>query len=203
VSPEMLTTAQERAKELAMHNVRFLQVDAEAIDLPAASVDGALCRWGYMLLVDPEAALRETRRVLRPGGRLSLAAWTGPEENVWLSAASAELVARGLLDPPAPGVPGPFTWAKEGVIAELLEAAGFIEHEVDTVEFAMRYRGGVEDWWDTTYDTSTTFRGSVDPLDEGARAELRAALAERVARHVGPDGVLTLPARTWVAVAEA
>ena len=66
VAPEMLTAAQERAQELGIHNVRFLQVDAESIDLPAASVDGVLCRWGYMLLADPEAGLRETRRVLRP-----------------------------------------------------------------------------------------------------------------------------------------
>ena len=35
-------------------------MEAEWIDLPAASLDGVLCRWGYMLLVDPEAALRET-----------------------------------------------------------------------------------------------------------------------------------------------
>jgi SAM-dependent methyltransferase len=203
VAPEMLTMAQERAKELAMHNVRFLQVDAEAIDLPAASVDGVLCRWGYMLLADPEAALRETRRVLRPGGRVSLAAWTGPDENLWLSAGSATMIELGLLEPPEPDTPGPFAWAQEGVIAETLEAAGFAEPEIDTVEFAMRYRGGVGEWWDTTYDTSTRFHERVDALEDGAREKLRAALAERVARHIGPDGALTLPARTWVAVAEA
>jgi SAM-dependent methyltransferase len=203
VAPEMLTAAQERAKELAIRNVRFLQVDAEAIDLPAASVDGVLCRWGFMLLADPETGLRETRRVLRPGGRVALAAWTGPAENVWLSAATAALVERGWIEPPDPDVPGPFTWAPEGVIAETLAAAGFADPEVDTVEFAMRYRGGVQEWWATSYDTSTHFQQRVDALDDGRRDELRADLAARVARHVGPDGALTLPARTWVAVAEA
>ena len=36
-----------------------------------------------MLMADPGAALRETRRVLRPGGRVALAAWAGPEDNRW------------------------------------------------------------------------------------------------------------------------
>src|SRR4051794_41631470 len=68
-APEMLTAAQERAQELASRNVRFLQVDAESIDLPAASIDGVLWRWGFRLLADPEPGLRETRRGLRPRGR--------------------------------------------------------------------------------------------------------------------------------------
>ena len=48
------------------------------IDQPAASVDGVLCRWGYMLLNDPESALRDTRRILKQDGKVALAAWTGP-----------------------------------------------------------------------------------------------------------------------------
>ena len=67
--PEMLSAAQRRAEQLGVRNVRFRQIDAEAIDQPAASLDGVLCRWGYMLMPDAEAALKDTRRVLRPGGR--------------------------------------------------------------------------------------------------------------------------------------
>jgi SAM-dependent methyltransferase len=203
VAPEMLTAAQERAKELGITNVRFLQVDAESIDLPAASIDGVLCRWGFMLLADPEAGVRETRRVLRPGGRVALAAWTGPDENLWLSAAMRELAERGLTEPPDPATPGPFTWAQEGAIAETLDGAGFDDIDVDTVEFAMRYPEGFDGWWRASYDTSTFFRETVDGLDEAARNDLRAAIAERLARHSGPDDVLTVPARTWVAVASA
>jgi SAM-dependent methyltransferase len=203
VSPEMLTAAQERAKELGINNVRFLQVDAESIDLPAASIDGVLCRWGYMLLADPEAALRETRRVVRPGGRVALAAWTKREENLWLSAAMRELAERGLFEIAGPDEPGPFAWAPEGRIAETLDVAGFDDIVIDTVEFAMRYPGGVDQWWETTHDTSTGFSECVDALDEATRAEVRAAIAARFGRHVGPDGALTLPARTWVAVASA
>ena len=59
--------------------MRFKQIDAsQPIDIEAASIDVVLCRWGYMLMDDPENALQETRRILRPGGRVALAAWTAP-----------------------------------------------------------------------------------------------------------------------------
>ena len=42
-----------------------------------------LCRWGIMLIADPETALREIRRVLEPGGRVALAVWDEAPENPW------------------------------------------------------------------------------------------------------------------------
>ena len=48
------------------------------LDQPAASLDGVLCRWGYMLLNDGEAALRETRRILKQDGKVALAAVDRP-----------------------------------------------------------------------------------------------------------------------------
>ena len=60
-------------------------MDAEHMDLDDDSVDGVICRFGYMLMADPAAALAETRRVLRPGGRLVFSVWGPPDRNPWVS----------------------------------------------------------------------------------------------------------------------
>jgi ubiquinone/menaquinone biosynthesis C-methylase UbiE len=79
----MVKAAEQRAAELQLTNVAFRQLELEWIDLPTASVDAALCRWGYMFALDRDAALREARRVLRPGGRLALATWATLDHNPW------------------------------------------------------------------------------------------------------------------------
>jgi SAM-dependent methyltransferase len=198
VAPEMLTAAQRRAAALGLRNVRFKQIDAtQPIDLAAASIDGVLCRWGYMLMDDPEAALRDTRRVLRPGGRLALAAWTEADENRWSSLPMGLLLERGLIDPPEPG-PGQFAWGPEGVIAEYLDSAGFVEYEIDTIEFPMRY-DSVREWWQTTRAMSR-FASEARIDDE---PEWLDALADRAAPWTADDGSLAIPARTWVAAGTA
>ena len=52
--------------------VRFLCGDAEALPLPDASFDGALCECALCTFPDKPAAVRELARVLRPGARLAL-----------------------------------------------------------------------------------------------------------------------------------
>src|SRR5947199_7035890 len=118
-SEGMLDAARERAEELGLRNVEFRALNAESIALEAASQDAVLCRWGYMLLADPGAALGETRRVLRPGGRLALAAWDTAQHNVWASVAPEELQRLLGTPPPEPGQPGMFAFAPPGRIEAL------------------------------------------------------------------------------------
>src|SRR5260370_16893421 len=103
----MLEGAGAGAAERGLDNVEFQVLNAEWIDLPLASVDIVLCRYGYMLMADPAAALSETRRVLRPGGRAGLAVWDAIEANPWAGAPGGVLRERGLTalgdaTPPAP-----------------------------------------------------------------------------------------------------
>ena len=83
-SEPMLAEARRRAEEVGVGNVEFRVLDAEDLDLPNDGVDGVLCRYGYMLMANPAAALRETRRVLRPGRRVAFATWGRPEANAWV-----------------------------------------------------------------------------------------------------------------------
>ncbi len=201
-APEMITVAQARAEKLGITNVRFRQIDAESIDQPAASLDGVLCRWGYMLMADGEAALRETRRVLKPGARVALAVWTSPTENPWASLPISVLVERGHIERPEPGAPGQFAWARAGTIEEHLDNAGFTEYVVDTVDFANIYPS-VDEWIAVGRDCSMMMRTTLERLDPAERDDAIEAIRELALPYVQEDGSAVVPARTWVAAAEA
>ena len=53
-SPRMLEAARRRGAELGATNVDYRLMDAERIELADASVDGVVCRFGYMLMADPQ-----------------------------------------------------------------------------------------------------------------------------------------------------
>jgi hypothetical protein len=111
-------------------------------------------------------------------------------------------VQHGLMEPPDPDAPGQFVWAREGVIAEHLEAAGFTEHGVEPLDFAYELTS-LEDWWGMLLDLSKMFADAVGAADPRVVSEVRAALEQDAERFIAADGTLVMPARTWVAWASA
>jgi SAM-dependent methyltransferase len=198
----MVEAARERAAEVGAANVELRPMQAEWIDLPTASVDGVLSRFGYMLLVDPEAALRETRRVLKPGGRVALAVWAPLEDNPWTGVVRAAIAAMGAGAPPAPGEPGPFALSAPGAVEDVLATAGFDEIEVEGVDVQFE-APSLDAWWEYVLQTSPSVGDVVAGLSPAEHYKLRDAVDAGYAAYVRDDGSLVLPGRALVAAATA
>jgi SAM-dependent methyltransferase len=201
-SEKMVEAAREHAEEVGATNVELRTMQAEWIDLPTATVDGVICRFGYMLLVDPEAALRETRRVLKSGGRVALAVWDDLERNPWMKVLREALVARGVAPATVPDGPGPFALGSEEAVTDLLLTTGFEDVEVQALDLLVG-EASLDAWWDQVMQTSITTAEVVRGLAPAEHYALRDLVDAGYAPYVRDDGSLEVPARALVAAAAA
>jgi ubiquinone/menaquinone biosynthesis C-methylase UbiE len=183
LSPEMVEAARRRDLAGVEHRV----MDMQAIDLPAASFDSVVCRFGYMLAPDPALAFRETRRVLRSGGRLAFATWAPAKRNPWATAFGPVLVERGLQEPPEAGAAGQFALGEPERIESLVRAASFDQVSVREVAVESRFA----DWDDYEHvftSLAAQTRQLLESLDESTRAELGEAARARLERFSTDEG---------------
>jgi SAM-dependent methyltransferase len=200
LSPAMLDAARRRGTELRVANVDYRVMDAERIALDDNSVDGVLCRFGYMLMADPETAFAETRRILRPGGRLTLAVWGALERNPFFGIIAVSLVQRGYIEPPEPPpAPGPLSMARAQRLEGLVRAAGFAA--VRTEEVAGRFvLQDVDEYLSMIADTAGPIGLALRGLAEPDRAAVRADVEESLRRFAAGGGY-ELPSAALCAVA--
>jgi ubiquinone/menaquinone biosynthesis C-methylase UbiE len=195
-SPEMVDVARRNGEARRVSNIEYRVLDAEQTDLDDSSVDGVVCRWGYMLMADPAAALKETRRVLRDGGPLAFAVWMTPDRNPWAAVPAMTFVQRGHLPPPEPGAPGMFAMGDPGRIRELVTVAGFGEPELEEIAIEFRY-ADFDDLWDSIVRMAGPLAHAIKALAEEECQATREALRQNVAPFRGQDGSYTAPAATW------
>ena len=187
-SPAMLDAARRRGEELGLSNVDYRVLDAERIELDDDSVDGVLCRFAYMLVPDPPAALSETRRVLRPGGRVALAVWGDPERNPFFTIVGMSMVQRGHVPPPEPPpAPGPFCLASPERTEGLLRAAGF--EQVRTEEIHSHFpAANADEYLALMADTSGPLGLALQQLSDSDREGVKADVEGGLARFATDDG---------------
>jgi ubiquinone/menaquinone biosynthesis C-methylase UbiE len=180
-SPAMADVARRAAAEAGLGNVEVRVIDAESMDLADQVVDRVVCRFGYMLLPDPAAGLRETRRVLRAGGRLAFAVWGPAAENAW--ATTLWDVLERLTDLPStkPGGPGMFALGDPDTLRRLVTDAGFRVRAVDPIPVEWAY-ADFDDYW----EAQTSVNGGLTRLLPTLAPAERDALVSAVREAVEP-----------------
>jgi SAM-dependent methyltransferase len=200
-APEMVEAARRRAAELGLEEVvTFAVEDMQSLSFADSSFDGAVCRWGLMLVPDMETAAREISRVLRPGGRIALAVWADADDNDWMTAPGRSALELGLVERPDPDAPGPFRLAREGALEDLLAGAGLRVETVEDVSVTWR-ASSLSAWWEIVRDTSRSLALILESATADDAEAIRTGAERRLERYVQPDGSLEVPGRTHVALA--
>jgi ubiquinone/menaquinone biosynthesis C-methylase UbiE len=195
-----LAYGRDEAAAAGLSNVDFVAADVERYPF-AGDFDLVFSRFGTMFFSNPVAALKNMRRALKPGGRITHIVWRERADNPWLSAAR-DVVLRHL---PEPGDdartcgPGPFSMADKDTVTAQMKAAGFTDISFERVDADVRMGDSIED--------AIGFQLALGPAGEVVReagelaqakdARIRADLAELLRPHVTADGVW-MDSSSWV-----
>jgi ubiquinone/menaquinone biosynthesis C-methylase UbiE len=188
VAPEMTAIAAARARDRGLENVSTVELDLEKIDQPDDAYDAVLCREGIMLVLDPRAAAREIRRVLKPGGRAAVSVWGQRERNPWLGAMLDAVGAQLGGSFPPPGMPGPFALDGREKLLAVLWDAEFVDFQVNEVETPWR-GASFDQWWLVTSALAGPLAKVLEAQPPEAIEAIRSHAREALSEYETADGL--------------
>ncbi|KZD04867.1 class I SAM-dependent methyltransferase [Oceanibaculum pacificum] len=150
LAPAMMAGIRRRAKAAGLSNIGFEIADAEALPFPDASFDRVTCRFGLMFFPDPLKALRESLRVLKPGGRAAFMVWGPLADNalfaVTLEAAIETLIPHERASDERDFLALPFIQGEAGAVQRLMHQAGFANVREEALQTARKAPGDKPFW---------------------------------------------------------
>ncbi|MDQ3871324.1 MAG: class I SAM-dependent methyltransferase [Chloroflexota bacterium] len=186
-SAGMLEMARSRAASefgIRSRRLTLIKGEAERLPLPDQWVDMCVSSFVFQLVRDRPTALREARRVLRPGARLAFVTWIWVEEDAFPPGEALDdvLDELGIQPPQDPDDAASGDYESAEAAAAQLRRAGF--REVSAREEWLEYRWSSDSYLE--YKLRYAERGVFSGHDEATEARARELARERLAR-LDPD----------------
>jgi len=105
--------------------IEFREGDAQNLPFPDATFDRVLANFALLHLANPERAMAEAARVLKPGGRFAFTTWAKISENPFVKIVDDAIQAHANLDVDLPPGPPFYLFEDEEGFREVLARAGF------------------------------------------------------------------------------
>ncbi|EPX85135.1 class I SAM-dependent methyltransferase [Salipiger mucosus] len=191
INEGMLSVARDLAPEAT-----FRVAAAEDLPFEDGSFDAVTCQFALMFFEDRVRALREMKRVCRPGGHVAVSVFAPWQE----SPGYRDLIPllSEVMGPPAgEALKAPFVLGGDGVLAGLLSEAGLAGAEIRRKTGQVRH-ASLDAWLDTEIG-GWTLAGAATPR---IMQTLKAAAPDRLGRYRNDDGTLCFESPAIFAVAE-
>ena len=185
----MVSTAREEAKRRGYTNIQFHQCPVEQLPFSDCSFDAAVGRLSAMFFPDVLAGLRETLRVVKPGGFVSFLVWSGKETNPFFSVVTDTIDRFVQAEPEDEDAPAAFRFAAPGKLADLLREAGATSVVEHTLAFKIEAPITVGHFWQLRTEMSDTFRKKLARLVPDQVAAIRYTVQKAVSDYFKTGGM--------------
>ena len=188
ISARGLELAQDKLRAAGFDRVETRVADAQALDLAGAGFDAVICRLGLMFCRAPLDALRGIRAALKPAGRFSALVFSGPQANPCIATLVTTALRHAGSPPASPGAPGTLlSLGQTGLLAELLDTAGFVDIAVRAVSAPM-HLPSCQHYIDFVRSAGLPIMAILAPLSAAAQAEAWQDIAAQLDCFTTPTG---------------
>ena len=188
-STAMLAQARKQHPE-----VDFCEGDAEALPFADSSFDAVVINFGLLHFGNPEQALEEAYRVLRPDGRITFTVWAVPETAIGFQIMLRAIETHGDPNVPLPEGPPFFRFSDPTESERTLQAIGFTNASITEVQQIWQL-SSPDDLFIAFYEGTARTGGLLRAQSREALDNIRTAVIKAAATYEKGRGVeIPMPA---------